>query len=255
MKKALLSILAVGMLSTAANAATLSMRFAGGGTEVTLSPSQSATVEIVITMGINDGAKNPSKLTGLDLRFDVGGLAINPDAVGDPGAGAGEYVVDGSTKFAVTGVATPIVGWSTAASTLPPAVFNGSYFLSTGDPNGLVGVVGTGAEFSTVVATFDVHKDAFEAGDTFIVFKNLDPLPALYNGPAAWSNRFPYSTETPGIRNQFVTGTGNMSDNGPQFDPYHGYATFQPLIIHNVPEPSALALLVLGGFAALRRRK
>jgi len=254
MKKGLLGILAVGMMATAANAATLSMRFAGGGNEVTLGASQSATIEVVITMGINDGLKNPSKLTGLDLRFDVGGTAINPDAVGDQGSD-GRYVIDGSTKYDVTGVASPIVGWSTAASNPVPAVFNGSYFLSAGDPNGLVGVVGTGAVFSTVVATFDIHKEVFEAGDTWIVFKNLDPLPALYNGPAAWSNRFPYSTETAGVRNQFVTGLGNMSDNGPQFDPYHGYATFQPLIIHNVPEPSALALLVLGGFAALRRRK
>jgi hypothetical protein len=253
MKKGLLGILAVGIMATAANAATLSMQFAGGGNEVTLGASQSATVEIVITMGINDGAKSPSKLTGFDMRFDVGGIAINPDAVGDQGSD-GRYVVDGSTKYDVTGI-TGFAGWSTAASDAVPHVFNGSYFLSAGDPNGLIGVVGTGAVFSTVVATFDIHKEVFEAGDTFIVIRQGAALPALYNGPAAWANRFPYTTEIPTVRNSFVTGLGNPSDNGPQWDPYHGYSTLQPLIIHNVPEPGALALLVLGGFAALRRRK
>jgi len=251
MKKGLLGILAVGIMATAANAATLSMRFAGGGNEVTLGVSQSATVEVVITMGTFDGPKTPSRLTGLDLRFDVGGIAINPDAVGDNGS-TGEYVVDGSTKFSVTAI-TGFPGWSTAASNMVPAVFNGSYFLSAGDPNGTIGPTGAVIPSSFVVATFTIHKDAFEAGDTFVVIRNGLALPALYNGPALWTNRFTYTVEAG--RNNFLTGEGSSSDNAPRYDPYHGYQAFEPLIIHNVPEPSALALLVLGGFAALRRRK
>jgi len=241
MKKGLLGLIAVGMIATAANAATLSMRFAGGGNEVTLAPSQSATVEVVITMGLADGPKSPSKLTGFDMRFEVGDVAD---------AGFGPYVVDGSTKYSVT-EHTAFPGWSLAAASPLPNTFNSSYFLSAGDPAGLIGPTGATAG-DTVIATFTIHKDVFELGDTFVVWRKGSALPALYNGAAAWGDRFGYTAEV--ARNQFLHGQGSPGDAGPQ-NQYHGYEDFEPLIIHNVPEPSALALLALGGLAMLRRRK
>jgi hypothetical protein len=249
MKKSLLGILAVGVFATAANAATLSMRFAGGGNEVTLGPSDSVTVEVVITMGVNDGPKTPSKLTGIDMRFDVGGLADG---------GFGPYVLDGGQddKLAVTDVSSPIGAWSNAASILGSFDRLG-FFMSVGDPAGTTGVTGTGAVFDTVIATFVIHK-AFSvlppgpATDTYFVWRNEDPLPALYNGPATWGNKFGYTVENG--RNQFLHGQGSPGDADPRYV-YHGYETMEPLIIHQIPEPSAIALMVLGGLAALRRRK
>jgi len=254
MKKGLLGILAVGMLTTAANAGTLSMRFAGGGTEVTLDGgSQSVTIEVLITMGAQDGPKTPSRLTGLDLRFDVGSIVAGEAAsAGATNAGyVPEYVSDGSTKFVTTGVSSPIAGWSNGATILGDFNRLGT-FASTGDPAGLIGP--TGATLGTThVMSITIHKASFEAGDTAIVFREESPLPALYNGSAAWGNRFGYAVENG--RNQFIEGDGSAGDADPRFAPYHGYATtFAPLIIHNVPEPSSIALMVLGGLAALRRR-
>jgi hypothetical protein len=246
MKKGLLGILAVGMMATAADAATLSMRFVGGGNEATMGVSDSATIEVLITMGVNDGPKSPSRLTGADLRFDVGSTAdagFGPYVVADSGNG-------GNGKFSVTG-ATAFPGWSTAATSGVGGPFNGDFFLSGGDPAGVAGPTGT-APGSFVILTFTIHKDFFAEGDTYIVFRNGAALPALSNGGAAWTNRFGYDTEV--ARNQFLQGQGSSGDAGPQYA-YHGYETFEPLIIHNIPEPSALALLALGGFAALRRRK
>src|SRR5688572_9208348 len=128
MKKGLLGILAMGLMSTAANAGTLSMRFAGGATDITMAAaSDTATIEVVFSHGVLDGAKN--KVTGTDLRFDVGNLVVGP---------FGPYVEDGSTKFSVTSISTPIIGWNTAATTLGPFNRQG-FFASAGDPAGLAG--------------------------------------------------------------------------------------------------------------------
>jgi hypothetical protein len=54
---------------------------------------------------------------------------------------------------------------------------------------------------------------------------------------------------------QYDMALGNPGDAGPQWDPYHGYETFQPLIIHNLPEPGMVALTMLGGLGLLRRRR
>jgi len=251
MKKGLLGILAVGMMTTAANAATLSMRFAGGGNEVTLDSSQSATIEIVITYGANDGPKSPSTLTGLDARFDVGDIV--PGAPGAPGVPGyrPEYIADGSTKYTVESVST-LPGWNTAATTLGP--FNAlGFFLSTNSGDAASNVIA-----SAVVASFTVHKTSpVVGGDTFVAFRVGAALPALSSGGAAWTRRWGYGNtgEIAGLRNQYSIGQGNPGDAGAFFtNGYHGYEILQPLVIHNVPEPSSIALMLLGGLAALRRR-
>jgi len=255
MKKGLLSILAVGLMATAANAAQLSLRFAGGATEVTMAgPSDSATIEVLLTFTApNDNGKTPSSTSGINARFEVGDLL--------PGTG-GSYILDGSNKFVVTETTTPIAGWTTSASGGPGTTFNGEYFFAAEDPTGVVRVSGAPAR-EVVLGSFTIHKaTAGDLGDTFIAFRVGAALPAVSDGGAAWGSRWQYNTTI--ARNQWLmnSGTGagstslpgNPGDAGPQWG-FHGYESLNPLIIHNVPEPSALALLALGGLAMLRRRK
>jgi hypothetical protein len=242
MKKGLLGILAVGMITTAANAGQLSLRFAGGGTEIDMAPGDTATIEVVFAMNSTDTTKG--RLTGADLRFDVGDLAA--------GVGGNYVADDAEAKFTVTSIATAMANWNTAAATIGP--FNRlGFFASAGDPAGVSGVVGNGTnQAGVVIMSFDIMKptSGLPEGDTYIVFRNEDPLPALYNGPNSWGNRFQYDING---NQQFEQGVGNGGDADPRFA-YHGYETLSPLIIHNVPEPSALALMALGGLALLRRR-
>jgi len=249
MKKVLLGILAVGLTATAANAATLGLRFAGGATEVTMAnPSDSATIEVVLTWnGTLDQGKNPSKTSGGNFRFDVGSLA--------PGVG-GNYIQDGSDKFVVTGHGTTNVGWNTDGSSAAGSVFNRSFFFAAEDPTGANLITAPGGT-TVVLGSFTIHKALAGVGDTYIAFRVEDPLPSLSEGPTAWGGRWQYSTQL--SRNQWlmndagVSAPGNPGDADPRWVS-HGYETLNPLVIHNVPEPSALALLALGGLAMLRRR-
>jgi hypothetical protein len=252
MKKGLVGILAVGFMATAANAATLSMRFAGGATEITMgAASDSATIEVLLTWNTLDGGKAPSKISSINARFDVGTVV--------PGVG-GNYVQDtfpAPSKWVVTDTATSVAGWNTDGSSAPGAAFDRSYFFASEDPAGAVNLVGAPGT-TVVLGSFTIHKTAFSAGDTAIVFRVEDPLPALSEGPTGWSSRWQYGVEL--ARNNWLMGAGpgapavgNPGDADPRWG-FHGYESLNPLVIHNVPEPSALALLALGGLAMLRRR-
>jgi hypothetical protein len=245
MKKGLLGILAVGMMSSAANAGILSLRFAGGATEITMDQaSQTATLEVVFQMTATDNpAKNQSRLAGLESRFDVGSAT--------PGVGGSPYVDDGSTKFSVASV-TPRAGWLNNGDAGGQTFNRDSFFLALGGD--AAAIIGTN-QAANVIATIVIHKDAFVAGDTYITFRSGAALPALYvNAGTTWVNRNRGGYTTTDATNQYVMGTGNPGDADPEA-PFHGYVAFSPLIIHNVPEPGALALLALGGIAALRRRR
>lgn len=241
MKKGLLGILAVGIMSSAANAGVLSLRFAGGATEVTLAQSQSVTVEVLFAMNATD--KKANKVTGIDARFDVGPLA-----------GSGAYVVDGSTKMTITSISTPQASWTTAASNSLPATFNGSYFAAAGDPAGVAGPAGNATnQAPVVIMSFVLHQTGTSLADEFIVFRSFPPLPAVYNGSVQWGNR--HGPDVITGAEQFEIGRGNPGFSRP--GDYPGYAASElllPLTIHKVPEPSALALMMLGGLALLRRR-
>jgi hypothetical protein len=221
------------------------MRFAGGGNEITLgAASDTATVEIVMDYGAFETSK--TRLTGLDMRFDVGSLADG---------GFGSYVQDGGSnpKFTAGNVASSNALWSNAA-TIEGTFDRLGFFFSIGDPGGVSGFSGNGTDQAPiVVATFQIHKAiGGDTSTTYFVWRQEDPLPALYNGPAGWGNRFGYTTVNG--QNQFLHGQGSPGDADPRFV-FHGYEAMEPLIIHNVPEPGSLALMVLGGLAALRRRK
>lgn len=248
MKKGLLGILAVGLITSAASAGQLSMRFAGGGTSIDMALGDTATIEVTFAMNSTDKAIH--RVTGIDARIDVGALVTGA---------SGDYVQDGAIKDVVTSVSAgsgPLfTNWNTAASSSTPAPFNGSFFFSAGDPAGAQGPNGNGTnQAPIVIMSFTIEKVAFTGLNelTYIVFRNLDPLPAVYNGPNQWTNRF--GSAVINGPQQFETQVGNAGDNRPQ-DTYHGFETLSPLVIRQVPEPSALALLALGGFAAMRRRR
>jgi hypothetical protein len=245
-------------MASAANAATLSMRFAGGATEVTMgAQSDSATIEVLLTFsanGIDNSTKTPSSTSGINARFEVGDIVNGPN---------GPYIEDNfgqpdTGKFVVTDVATPVAGWSNSAVD-PGQVFDSSFFFGAEDTTGAVRLTGNPAR-TVVLGSFTIHKTGFVAGDTFIAFRVGAALPLLNDGAASWTARFQYTTQA--ARNQWLLNDGsigsplpgNPGDNDPRFA-FHGYETLNPLIIHNVPEPSALALLALGGLAMLRRRK
>jgi hypothetical protein len=260
MKKGLLGALAVAFMTTAANAAVLSLRFAGGATEITMGPesSDSATIEVLLTFsanGFDNSTKTPSKISSINARFDVGDLAA--------GVG-GQYIDDdfGDTdagKWVVTGTETPVAGWNTLGSSPNGNDFDLSYFFAAEDPTGTTTLSGNPAR-TVVLGSFTIHKTRTDPVDseTFIAFHVEDPLPGLSEGPSGWGSRWQYTNQV--ARNQWllneggVAAVGNPGDADPRWA-FHGYETLNPLIIHNLPEPSALALLALGGLAMLRRRK
>jgi hypothetical protein len=272
MKKGLLGILAVGLMTTAANAAELSLRFAGGGTEIEMAPGDTATIEVVLNMNRPQDWISTSTFSfasGLNARFDVGSLAPGAGPSPTPAARPGwnnQYVQDGSTKFSVTGISTPMP-WDTSASSPVGGAFNRDFFFAAADPAGVNGLAAQppGNNVPTVILSFDITKGDFVEGDTFIVFHVETPLPAVYdNLGGQFGPRFQFTSQI--STNQWLmnplgaSGTnsltlpGNPGDANPFFATRRGQEIMFPLVIHNVPEPGSLMLLALGGLAILRRK-
>lgn len=228
-------------LASPTQAALMHVEFSGGGSEIAMAPGDTARIDLVWTMQPTDS--NKSRLTGTDLRFNV---TTTPDPDGP----------ERGDKYVVESLTTPIATWSTAAATGVGSFFSGNnFFLSAGDPNGASGINGNGTEFQTVIASFVLRKADFQTGDTFITFRHRFPgaiLPVAYNGVLDWDHKFQGTVTGP---NEFRLGLGNPGDAGPQWDPYHGLETFQPLIIHNVPEPGTLSWVGLGYLGMLTRRR
>jgi len=256
MKKGLLGILAAGLMTSAANAGILNLRFAGGATEITMDQaSNTATIEVVLNLvaGVDKAA---TQCTGVNLRFDVGSLA--PSDV--PGQ---SYVLDNGSpdKFSVTSVSTTVGSWNTGQSLGVPGEFHrDSFYLAAGHDGGSIGPTGGATSSETVIASFNIHKDTFLDGDTYIVFRVESPLPAVYGNNLTWTQGWASATGNATLNNQWDLGTGNPGTGDPRWAAptpgfYRNQETISPLVIHNVPEPGALALLALGGLATLRRRK
>ena len=240
LKHAFLPALLAGLPVGGAKAALLQLEFDGGSSEVTMAPGDVVQINVVWTMQTTDTSE--SFLVGLDTRFNVTTVP-NPDGT------------EVGPKYLVESLSTPIPNWNTEAAAGVGSFFSRSnFFLSAIHPDAAVGIHGDGTEFDTVIASFTLRKADFEAGTTYITFLHREPgyfLPAAYRGVPEWTLRFQEDVVGP---NEYSFGVGNPGDAGPQWDPYHGYETFQPLIIHNVPESGA-GILVLAAMLSVGRRR
>jgi hypothetical protein len=229
--KKLLVILFVGVFAASANAATLSMLFDDGPVEqgpypreeITLSPSQTAVLSIYIELKANDPG-----FAGLAGQFEGGdGLA----AIGE----------------------SPIpTNWNADSALGPLAVGVGNYSANY---------------FST-----DAVADALRGPGNYllaevVIHQLSEPIPpqdyevVFYHNPSAFSWNltkedggdfgFHPKWEAASYSGYYTYGKG-APDAGTAKT---GYTYRDPLIVHCIPEPGSMALLVLGGLAALRRRR
>jgi hypothetical protein len=257
MKKLVLIALAVGMTATVANAGTLSMRWAGQtGNEMTLLPSETARIEIVWRFGALDTKKSGAKLDFIDVEFDAWtdnqGTGSAPVWVG-PGVDDYDYsatLVDTVSNTVVTNAVSTYGG--TAPSLIGEPI--GAFGVGMG---ATIPIVGDGGLAEFVWGYVDIHCAGLATADPiYIVFNAWQfPYPQVADGVASWT----FMWQTPLVTNrQYTLGSGalygNPGDANAFWNPYHDYETFSPLILHQIPEPSALALLALGGLAMLRRR-
>jgi hypothetical protein len=233
MKKVLLFTLVAGLTASTANAATLWMSFPGSGgdpgqavKEWTLATSETVDIEIYLTMVAGD-------------NFTGGFHSNEPVALGPPRVPA---LLD------QTAVGTPLAGWSSAASVAGLLGALGTQ-VNVADNTPLVPeIVGPGG---VLWATQTIHQvdptlHGEEKGnvDYEITFDHATVgLGYLKGGNAV---NYIHSTLWAGYSGYYTYGAG--SPGGTKIAPR------DPLILHHIPEPASLALLALGGLAALRRR-
>jgi hypothetical protein len=229
--KKLLVILFVGVFAASANAATLSMLFDDGPVdqgpypkeEITLSPSETAVLSIYIDLKANDPG-----FSGLAGQFeDAPGLA----AVGEAAAPA---------------------NWNADSALGPLGVGVGKYVANYFTTDAVVDALRGPGQF--LVAEIVIHQlnEPLPPQDYEIVF---------YHNPAAFSwdltNEIGSSfTFHPKFEGNSYSGYYTYGKGAPDAGALMtGYTYRDPLIVHCIPEPGSMALLVLGGLAALRRRR
>lgn len=237
--------ISLGVEPASARAGILSIRFAGGANEITLTPSQSATIEVTLTYvpGVDKAA---TKCTRIDSRFDVGGLAD---------AGFGDYVVDGPSPLTVTSVVPQWSGWTTLATTGVGGAFNNDLFLSVGDPAGVNYAHLGNNPMPILLASFSVRLDSPIVSDLYVVFHVDQSVPVAFNDSTPWNRVWGTSSPTPDGNNELDLGRGNPGKGDPGFagDPYPGNEMLQPLIIQTIPEPSGFSMLA--GLVFLKHRR
>ena len=234
----LVAVLAVGMLAATADAASLGMRFVdiGGGAivhndgEVTMAPTDTVGVEVLITML----ATSFTSPMGYSMNLDLAGLT--------------------PANYTVTAESAAYPGWSSVSGAPVAALDN--YFVGAGDPNNLVGLPFTGVPTTYVVSSFVIHKEGpADFTDYSLTMLKGGASPAMVGAAAPFTHEWGFRVAGPAffhfadITEPRAYGYGH---------PGGGFAapdiTPIPMIIHNVPEPTSLALLAIGGLALLRRR-
>jgi hypothetical protein len=224
MKKFVVTVLVVGMAATAADAATLRMNFPGGATEWTLAPSETVEVEIWIDLLAGDNF--------------IGGFYSNEDAPG---------LLQQSTS-------APLPGWAADpfgdGKILGPTT---GQQVNVGDATPLVQEITGPGSYLWAIQVIHQEADPPPPVDYDVAFAHDSVNLFFYQNASNPSVNFTYwDPSGSGYAGYYSYGTGSPYVAGTK---QHAGQPANPLILHCVPEPGSLALLVLGGLSLLRRRR
>jgi len=225
MKRVLVIALALAF-PTAASALQIEMFFPGSATEVTLAPSQTVEVEVYAKLNTGFGAGDTLITVGTEFEAAVG--------------------------LDIIGTAAAYPGWTPGATLLGQMLGDG---LGASSPYVSFGGPVIAAPAYVLLGTFTIHQRGeveYINQDYELMFTDMKVPPnfGAYDGTgAAIAYHGTYGTAYSGYYN-FGKGSPYIA----QQKSTPGQAK-DPLIVHCIPEPASLSLLVLGGLAALRRRK
>lgn len=157
----LLTVVVACVAAGTVDAAQLSMRFADGGGQVTLAPSETAIIEIV--WRTEAGGKTAYNLAGLSNRFDV----------------------EGPATIEAVSTSTPLSGWMTDLSGElgdPLDAFFASANAVTSLGNFLTE---TDVATETVVQQIEIRNVDGASGTVEIAFRIEEPMPDAFTSDAA----------------------------------------------------------------------
>jgi len=236
MKKVVLSMLAVALIATAADATLIGIRWKDQPavqSKVGLLPGAPAIIQVYITQ-----------------------IAGDPEI-----EGIGSHLNAWSNSTATT-LTTVALNQDSTATVLPNWVVSGP-----GTVNGQVNVgitqfgtfdpthAGTGTGAGTfVLAELTVHYDPAVEQDVYITMDRttMTLVGAGGNQPYGDLAGAKWDKTQANVKSGYIA-YGNWGNPG-WGSGTKGQKAANGLILHVTPEPASLALLVLGGFAALRRR-
>jgi len=225
MKKGLFTILAAGMLASAANAIVIDLQNAADGSaKITLSPTADGNVNLVIITNTLDTFNVSFVNAFLDSSND------DADVVGLTEGQPGWDKNDGSGNSA----------YDRSAFKLPAELDEAGgneYGLVTGDQDFGDALPNDGA--AHIIDILTLHSDNV-SGSTTVTFET-GRLQAFANADQGFEDWIIFPGLPPGLPGVLYPGDKD--------------GTNSPFEINYVPEPASLGLLALGGLAAIRRRR
>ena len=227
MKKFVLVTLTVGLLAGTANAASLYMEWAaeGDATPITgVAPGGSADINIYVDLFAGDTFSTLAYANSAQPLVSQTGTTVVPANWGN-GSFNGTTLGAGGQQIAFA-ANNPLVDYLAGPTT---RTLVGTQTVQL-DATAMVGDPDVPVTFQDPTASGMLFLDMTGAGLTWNALYNTS-----YSGYVAFAN---YGNP----------GWGTKTAQGHQPTP-------NPLLINIIPEPSALALLGLGGFALLRRRR